>query len=71
MNIMNGLTQNTLSHKVSGYSIIYISLKSANHPPGDISSQQMRELSKISENFSFSEIRVTHEQNLSSPACRK
>ncbi len=61
------VTQNTLSHKVSGYSIVHISLKSANHPPGDISSQQMMALSKISEDFSFSEIRVTHEQNLILP----
>ena len=61
------LTQNTLNHKVSGYSIVYISLKSPNQPPGDMSSQQMIALSKISEDFSFSEIRVTHEQNLVLP----
>ena len=61
------VTQNVINHKVPGYSIIHISLKPRNQPPGDVSSQQMEALANISEDFSFSEIRVTHEQNLVLP----
>ena len=61
------ISQNTLYHKVPGYSIVNISLKSPNQPPGDLSSQQMMSLAEISDDFSFSEIRVTHEQNLILP----
>ena len=43
-----------------------ISLKHYNQPPGDATANQMRKLSKIAKQYSFGEIRVTHEQNLSS-----
>ena len=61
------LNFNTISHKVSGYKIILISLKSRYLPPGDMTAKQMRHLSKISDSFSFGELRVTHEQNLVLP----
>ena len=61
------LSQNTIKHKVEGYSIVNISLKPPGKPPGDISSLQMKKLSKISEIFSCGELRVTHEQNLILP----
>ena len=38
-----------------------------NRPPGDINANQMNELSQLSYNFSFGEIRVTHEQNILLP----
>ncbi len=59
--------QNTLPHKISGYSIVLISLKPPGKPPGDADSRQMQELANISDDFSFGEIRVTHEQNLVLP----
>jgi len=61
------LQQNVLNHKVDGYSIAIISLKPPGKPPGDATSLQMKELSKISRDFSYGEIRVTHEQNLVLP----
>ena len=61
------LSQNVIKHKVEGFSIVNISLKPPGKPPGDISSLQMNELSKISEVFSCGELRVTHEQNLILP----
>ena len=61
------LNQNVIKHKFTGYSIIMISLKPYNQPPGDATSEQMKELSKIAHKFSFGEIRVTHEQNLVLP----
>ena len=59
--------QNIIPHKVSGFSIVQISLKAPNKPPGDAPDDQMLALSKISERFAFGEVRVTHEQNLILP----
>jgi sulfite reductase (NADPH) hemoprotein beta-component len=59
--------QNTKKHKISGHSIVFISLKPLKIPPGDMSSDQMKMISKVAKEFSFSEIRVTHEQNLVLP----
>tara|TARA_X000000950_G_scaffold287853_1_gene401959 strand:- start:2334 stop:3974 length:1641 start_codon:yes stop_codon:yes gene_type:complete len=59
--------QNTVPHKNPNYSIILISLKAPGKPPGDATSKQMRDLADISDEFSFGEIRVTHEQNLVLP----
>ena len=58
---------NVLKHKISGYSIVIISLKSRLQPPGDLTSHQMLQVSNISKKYSYSEIRVTHEQNLILP----
>ena len=61
------LNQNTLDHKVTGYKIILVSLKSKNFPPGDMDYKQMMALSQISDDYSLGQIRVTHEQNLVLP----
>ncbi len=61
------LGQNTIPHKIDGYSICLISLKPKKLPPGDMTSLQMSTLSKISKKFSFGELRVTHEQNIVLP----
>ena len=61
------VNQNIMNHKIPGYSIVTISLKSPGSPPGDATSKQMFEISKLSDEFSFGEIRVTHEQNLILP----
>ena len=58
---------NTLNHKIKGYKIVIVSLKSKNYPPGDMDYNQMITLSEIAEKYSLSEIRVTHEQNLILP----
>jgi len=59
------LERNTKQHQVSGYMSVVISLK--NHrgsAPGDATAEQMIAVTKLAQEFSFSEIRVTHEQNL-------
>ena len=66
-NFSNWIRQNTFTHKVSGYSIVIISLKEEGKPPGDANSKQMNKLADISDKFSFGELRVTHEQNLVLP----
>ena len=61
------VTQNVINHKIKGYSVVMISLKPPGKPPGDMSSNQMNELSQLSYDYSFGEIRVTHEQNILLP----
>ena len=59
------LERNTKQHQVSGYMSVVISLK--NHrgsAPGDATAEQMLAVAKLAHEYSFSEIRVTHEQNL-------
>ncbi|MEO1889581.1 MAG: nitrite/sulfite reductase [Cycloclasticus sp.] len=58
------LKQNTALHKQTGYRIAFISLKSPNSPPGDISDVQMGLVADLAEQYSFGQIRTTHDQNL-------
>ncbi|MEK9771124.1 MAG: nitrite/sulfite reductase [Nitrosomonadales bacterium] len=58
------LKRNTRQHKKDGYRTVTISLKFKGNPPGDLSSGQMRHIAKLSDEFSFGEIRTTHEQNI-------
>ena len=41
-----------------------MSLKKTGVPPGDLSSEQMECIAQLAEQYSFGELRVTHEQNL-------
>ena len=54
----------THKHKKSGYRSVTLSLKSYDQAPGDASSDQMRSVADLAEQYSFGEIRVSHEQNL-------
>ncbi len=56
--------RNTRAHKVSGYRSVVLSLKPHGVAPGDASSAQMRAVADLADQYSFGEIRVTHEQNL-------
>ena len=60
----NWYQHNTTDHRQAGYRIVNISLKSHGVAPGDISADQMRALADIADQYSFSELRSTHEQNL-------
>jgi sulfite reductase (NADPH) hemoprotein beta-component len=62
---------NTVRHKVPGYAIINVSLKPEGGIPGDATSEQMRTVAAIADEFGHGEIRVTHEQNLVLPHVRK
>jgi len=63
--------QNTREHKQDGYQIVFVSLKSPNRPPGDITDKQMITLADLAEQYSFGQIRTTHEQNLALTDVRK
>ena len=50
-----------------GYAIVTLSLKPIGKPPGDATADQMDKIAEIADRYSFSEIRVGHEQNLVLP----
>ena len=55
---------NTHAHKVAGYRIVTISLKRAGVAPGDMTSDEMRLISDLADQYTFGELRTTHEQNI-------
>lgn len=67
----NWVKSNIAAHRVPGYAIVNISLKPIGGTPGDCTSDQMDAIADIAEKFSFDEIRVTHEQNLTLAHVRK
>ena len=55
---------NTVEHKVEGYCIVVLSLKEPGAPPGDATADQMDHIADLAEQYSFGELRVTHDQNI-------
>jgi sulfite reductase (NADPH) hemoprotein beta-component len=62
---------NVSAHKKAGYSIVNISLKPVGGIPGDASADEMDAVADLAERYSSSEIRVTHEQNLTLPSVQQ
>ena len=60
----NWLKQNVKPHKQAGYSIVNLALKQTGIPPGDVTDKQLETVANLADEFSFGEVRVTHEQNL-------
>lgn len=56
--------RNTIAHKTPGYRAVAISLKHANRPPGDVTADQLDAIAGLADEFSFSRVRTTHEQNI-------
>ncbi len=56
--------QNTRAHKVPGYRVVYLSLKSHGQAPGDVSAEQMDAIAELADRYSHGEIRTTYTQNL-------
>ncbi len=52
------------NHKKAGYRAVTLSLKPHGKAPGDATSKQMHVVANLAEQFSFGELRVSHEQNL-------
>lgn len=55
---------NTHAHKVAGYRIVTISLKRAGVAQGDMTSDEMRLIADLADQYTFGELRTTHEQNI-------
>ncbi|MGI9292188.1 MAG: nitrite/sulfite reductase [Gammaproteobacteria bacterium] len=58
------MNANIADHKVPGYAIVNVSLKSTKQPPGDMTANQMDAIADLADEYSFSELRVNHRQNL-------
>ena len=59
--------RNVYPHKVPGYAAVTLSLKHPGIPPGDVTDKLMDAIADLADRYSFSELRVTHEQNLVLP----
>ncbi len=64
------LTNNVQAHKQPGYSIVALSVKDKDIPPGDLSDTQLDRVAEIADKFSLGEVVVTHTQNLILPNVR-
>ena len=58
------VNRNVFSHKQPGYAAVTLSLKKTGIPPGDATDAQLDAVADLADEFSFGEIRVSHEQNL-------
>jgi sulfite reductase (NADPH) hemoprotein beta-component len=60
----NWLLRNVKAHKVDGYAAVILSVKKTGVPPGDITAAQLDFVADLADQYSFGEVRITHEQNL-------
>lgn len=60
----NWLAQNVKPHKQPGYAIVTVAVKTTGTPPGDVTDKQLDILADLADRYSFGEVRVTHEQNV-------
>ncbi|MBU3574802.1 nitrite/sulfite reductase [Polynucleobacter sp. UK-Mo-2m-Kol15] len=59
------LERNVKAHQIPGYASVILSLKPhGTVAPGDATSTQMNAIADLADQYSFGELRVTHEQNL-------
>ncbi|MEX2468872.1 MAG: nitrite/sulfite reductase, partial [Pseudohongiellaceae bacterium] len=56
--------QNVRPHKKPGYAIVTVCFKETGVAPGDVTDAQLDYLAELAEEYSFSEVRVTHHQNV-------
>jgi len=60
----NWIKRNTHAHKKDGYRIVTLTLKKTGIPPGDVTDKQLEIIADLADQYSFGELRVTHDQNL-------
>jgi len=60
----NWVKRCVFAHKVPGYAAVTLSLKKTGVPPGDMTDAQMDAVADLADEYSFGELRVSHEQNL-------
>lgn len=58
------LNRNVRDHQQAGYRAVTLSLKPAGVPPGDITDGQLEAIADLADQYSFGEVRSTHEQNI-------
>jgi len=65
------LSRNVSAHKQAGYASVTLSLKRTGYAPGDLSDKQMEAIADMAEQFSFGELRASHQQNVILPHVQK
>ena len=58
------VSRNVFGHKQPGYAAVTLSLKKTGVAPGDATDTQLDAVADLADEFSFGEVRVSHEQNL-------
>jgi sulfite reductase (NADPH) hemoprotein beta-component len=58
---------NLAAHRDPGHAIVTISLKAHGETPGDASSDQMRLMADLADDYGYGELRISHEQNVVLP----
>ena len=58
------VTRNIKAHQEAGYAIVNVAMKATSIAPGDVTDEQLEVLADLAEQYSFGEVRVTHEQNV-------
>jgi sulfite reductase (NADPH) hemoprotein beta-component len=61
------LHHNVEPHKQRGYAVVTLSTKATGIPPGDVSDEQMDAVADWADQYSFGELRISHEQNFVLP----
>lgn len=62
---------NLAAHRKDDHAIVTVSVKAPGETPGDASSDQMRVIADLSEKYGYSELRISHEQNVILPHVHK
>jgi sulfite reductase (NADPH) hemoprotein beta-component len=62
---------NLARHRNDQYAIVTVSLKAHGATPGDATSDQMRIIADLAENYGHSDLRISHEQNVILPHVHK
>jgi len=58
------IDRNVTAHKIPGYNAVTLSLKPTGVAPGDVTDKQLEMIADLADQYSFGEIRTTHEQNI-------
>jgi len=58
------LSRNTHEHKQPGYRAVTVVLKGHGSAPGDVTADQLDFLADLADDFSFGQLRTSHEQNI-------
>jgi sulfite reductase (NADPH) hemoprotein beta-component len=60
----NWVGRNVDRHKKPGYGIVTLTMKKTGTPPGDVTDRQLEQIADLADQYSFGEVRVTHQQNV-------
>ena len=58
------LSYNVEAHKQPGYAAVTLALKKTGYAPGDATAEQLDVVADLADQYSFGELRVSHQQNL-------